>query len=441
MWSFRCAAYPDMEKNSFFILPVISMSESRDLTNKEQRMARKAQRQKEREESTNKSKKRSCLDEEEKGQDSVDFNQTDDSRVEHREHESDEVEAISHKEQRKRRKMEKYMSQHSEGDVNTRPSKPQRSPYSVWIGNLAFSTSVKELTEWLQEQGIEGISRVHMISGVRREEHNRGFAYVDLPSQDQVERCIALSESELKGRNLLIKGGTDFRGRPGLDPKAAELGSDANHGRTGLSKTAQRILRSQKNPPAPTLFLGNLSFETKESDIYDLLEGSAQKRYEETATSDESGVSASAGIRKIRMGTFEDSGKCKGFAFVDFDSASLATKALIEPRNGRLLGRLLQIEFASSDAVRRGASKDLLPDYVPERRRRRSRSTFNDEDTKENALEEQDHDAAQEDNHTAPRRPGASRAPRRVRPGAANASAPRQNYGIVPSEGKRTTFE
>lgn len=337
--------------------------------------------------------------------------------------------------------MEKYMSQHSEGDVNTRPSKPQRSPYSVWIGNLAFSTSVEELTEWLQEQGIEGISRVHMISGVRREEHNRGFAYVDLPSQDQVERCIALSESELKGRNLLIKGGTDFRGRPGLDPKAAELGSDANHGRTGLSKTAQRILRSQKNPPAPTLFLGNLSFETKESDIYDLLEGSAQKRYEETATSDESGVSASAGIRKIRMGTFEDSGKCKGFAFVDFDSASLATKALIEPRNGRLLGRLLQIEFASSDAVRRGASKDLLPDYVPERRRRRSRSTFNDEDIKENALEEQDHDAAQEDNHTAPRRPGASRAPRRVRPGAANASAPRQNYGIVPSEGKRTTFE
>ena len=417
------------------------MSESRDLTNKEQRMARKAQRQKEREESTNKSKKRSCLDEEEKGQDSVDSNQTDDSTVEHREHESDEVEAISHKEQRKRRKMEKYMSQHSEGDVNTRPSKPQRSPYSVWIGNLAFSTSVEELTEWLQEQGIEGISRVHMISGVRREEHNRGFAYVDLPSQDQVERCIALSESELKGRNLLIKGGTDFRGRPGLDPKAAELGSDANHGRTGLSKTAQRILRSQKNPPAPTLFLGNLSFETKESDIYDLLEGSAQKRYEETATSDESGVSASAGIRKIRMGTFEDSGKCKGFAFVDFDSASLATKALIEPRNGRLLGRLLQIEFASSDAVRRGASKDLLPDYVPERRRRRSRSTFNDDDIKENALEEQDHDAAQEDNHTAPRRPGASRAPRRVRPGAANASAPRQNYGIVPSEGKRTTFE
>lgn len=404
-------------------------------------MARKAQRQNEKEGTGNIIKKRRSLVDEEKEQDDIVSNQADDSRVEQKEPVKEEVEALSHKERRKRRKIEKQMSQHPEGDVPIRPSKPQRSPYSVWIGNLAFSTSVEELTEWLQEQGIEGISRVHMISGVRKEEHNRGFAYVDLPSQDQVEQCIALSESELRGRNLLIKGGTDFRGRPGLDPKAAELGSDANHGRTGLSKTAQRILRSQKNAPAPTLFIGNLSFETKESDIYDLLEGSAQKRYEETATSDESGVSVTAGIRKIRMGTFEDSGKCKGFAFVDFDSASLATKALIEPRNGRLLGRMLQLEFASSDAVRRGASKDLLPDYVPERRRRRSRPAITDENVKENDVDQQRLDAPQEDNSTVPRRQLVSRAPRRVRPGAANAAAPRQNYGIVPSEGKRTTFE
>lgn len=415
------------------------MSETTDLTNKERRMARKAQRQKEMEGNGNTSKKRPRFLEDEEP-DGLVSDQAEESRVEHKEPEND-VEALSHKERRKRRKMEKQMSQYSEGGAPIRPSKPQRSPYSVWIGNLAFSTSVEELTEWLQERGIVGISRVHMVSGVRKEEHNRGFAYVDLPTQDQVDQCIALSESELRGRNLLIKGGTDFRGRPGLDPKAAELGTDANHGRTGLSKTAQRILRSQKNPPAPTLFIGNLSFETKESDIYDLLEGSAQKRYEETTTSDESGVSVTAGIRKIRMGTFEDSGKCKGFAFVDFESASLATKALIEPRNGRLLGRMLQLEFASSDAVRRGASKDLLPDYVPERPRRRSRPVITEENMKESDAEDQARYAHYKDNDTVPRRQLGPRAPRRVRPGAANAAAPRQNYGIVPSEGKRTTFE
>ena len=59
------------------------------------------------------------------------------------------------------------------------------------------------------------------------------FAYVDLPSEDQVERCVALSESQLGGRNLLIKSGTDFRGRPGLDPTAAELGSISSIDRQG----------------------------------------------------------------------------------------------------------------------------------------------------------------------------------------------------------------
>lgn len=283
------------------------------------------------------------------------------------------------------------------------------------------------------------------------------FAYVDLPSEDQVERCVALSESQLGGRNLLIKSGTDFRGRPGLDPTAAELGSISSidrQGHTGLTKTAQRILRSQTRPPAPTLFVGNLSFETKESDIFDLFEGSARRRHEEASSFDESNpapVDAAAGIRKIRMGTFEDSGKCKGFAFIDFDSATLATKALIEPRNSRLLGRSLQLEFAGQDAVRRGASKDLLPDYVPTRRRRRSHAADSKEmdsmegDASADANKQND-DADADQGGTAHWDASVSRRkqstqPRRVRPGAANASAPRQTYGIVPSEGKRTTFE
>ena len=130
-----------------------------------------------------------------------------------------------------------------------------------------------------------------------------------------MQACVALSEESLGGRRLLIKSGTDFRGRPGLDPAAAEMGS-SNTGRTGLSKTAQRILRAQKNPPAPTLFLGNLSFETTEEAIQDLLEGSAQRRHVE-AEANESTAPPSAGIRKIRMGTFEDTGKCKGYVSIE----------------------------------------------------------------------------------------------------------------------------
>lgn len=66
---------------------------------------------------------------------------------------------------------------------------------------------------------------------------------------------------------------------------------------------------------------------------------------------------ADAGIRKIRIGTFEDSGKCKGWAFIDFHTAQQATAALINGRNHSLNGRALTLEYASAEAVRRGGGR------------------------------------------------------------------------------------
>ena len=52
-----------------------------------------------------------------------------------------------------------------------------------------------------------------------------------------------------------------------------------------------------------TLFLGNLGFETTEDSIRELLDS---HRTKDAPSADEKW------IRKIRLGTFEDSGKCKG---------------------------------------------------------------------------------------------------------------------------------
>lgn len=271
---------------------------------------------------------------------------------------------------------------------------------------------------------------------------------------------MALSEEQLAGRRLLIKNGSDFTGRPGLDVMALTGAHGASGGRTGLTKTAQKILQAQRNPAGPTLFMGNLSFETTEAAIRELLDGSAQRRYlqehENDAEDARDADPPGAGIKKIRMGTFEDTGKCKGFAFVDFASTTEATQALLEPRNGRLLGRSLQLEYAGVDAIRRGASRNLLPDYVPTPRRRRAPKPSDDAvDSEASAPADASADApadAEPDASDAglgargsqgpPRRvPGRSRGPTRLRPGAANAAAPRQHYAIQPSAGKRTTFE
>lgn len=248
------------------------------------------------------------------------------------------------------------------------------------------------------------------------------FAYVDLPTAEAVQAGVALSEDHLEGRRLLIKSATDYTGRPALNPAmaalaqatpsagnvAASTGAGAGPtpdeaspagppvitpggGKTGLTKTAQKILRSQKHPAGPTLFVGNLSFNSTQEGLLELFERSAKaregwtksmkerKREEkrekrkadsleakkrraerdaakvgkagaesgsdsdsdsdeegdkprnDAASSDDDDDSSSsssssdeeqeegeeatprgAGVRKVRMGTFEDTGKCKG---------------------------------------------------------------------------------------------------------------------------------
>lgn len=138
-----------------------------------------------------------------------------------------------------------------------------------------------------------------------------------------------------------VPTGDDFTGRPAR--AKADLGgvgegegekpvkNSTSGGGKGLSKTAQKILRAQKQPPAPTLFLGNLGFETTEGSIRELFEAHRHRGHkdkvkgvdvkaekQEVTQGEGEGQGGDAAnskdvwIRKIRMGTFEDSGACKG---------------------------------------------------------------------------------------------------------------------------------
>jgi len=93
------------------------------------------------------------------------------------------------------------------------------------------------------------------------------------------------------------------------------------------------------------------------------------------------------------------------------------------------------------DAVRRGASRELLPDHAPPRRRRRDDHVYQ-EGEEAAADEAPDTGTATEAVETEVQLKRRKVQPvRRMRPGAANAAAPRQAYSIVPSAGKRTTFD
>lgn len=145
----------------------------------------------------------------------------------------------------------------------------------------------------------------------------------------------------MDGRRLLIKEGaysiyiifsllttitigSDFTGRPAVVASTGDEDASGSPSKSsqGLTKTAQKILSSQKQPPGQTLFLGNLGFETTEAAIKEMLnahrpKGKAPAKKAEDGDegdgSEKTGEKeAGIGIRKVRMGTFEDTGLCKG---------------------------------------------------------------------------------------------------------------------------------
>ncbi|KAG1735046.1 hypothetical protein EDB19DRAFT_1996054 [Suillus lakei] len=356
--------------------------------------------------------------------------------------------------------------------VSTKDSKPAgnsklKRQNSVWVGNLWFKTTPDTLRDFFD--GVGEITRIHMPTKKGTKGENMGFAYVDFATSDAKVTAITQSERELHGRNLLVKDGNDFVGRPITAPPAGTQedpkGPSAGKSATGLTKTQQKILRVQKQLPAQTLFLGNLGFDTTVDSIRELFEahrhpqkaGKGVKANDaEVSAGEDNNVTKDVWLRKIRMGTFEDSGACKGFAFLDFTSTDHATAALINPRNHRLNGRDLVVEYASADAVRRGGGPRLQQSEhksgpekrhggrqhdVESRPRSQSRPRRRDEDVKEHSTQQDDAESIPRWNQKeGPRHIKGDRARGRPKPGAALAQAPRESAAIIPSQGQKIVF-
>ncbi|KAF9266206.1 hypothetical protein L218DRAFT_922729 [Marasmius fiardii PR-910] len=400
------------------------------------------------------------------------------------ESEAEDAPPLSHAEKRRQKKKEKLAQKKgkdgkeppfkkrklADGTPSTTSEGNLQRQNSIWVGNLSFKTTPADLRTFFE--GVGEITRIHMPMkpGMRpgMKGENRGFAYVDFATPDAKVIAVTLSERPLTGRKLLIKDGNDFTGRP---TTSSERAADKGQG-TSLSKTAQKILNVQKQPPAPTLFIGNLGFETTEDQIKELLEAHRKKSKKEKDQTDETIGGADdaktdeseSWIRKIRMGTFEDSGLCKGFAFVDFSTIENATSALVNPRNHHLNGRNLVVEYASVDAVRRGPNKQHVGGREgkqktsktrdPSTGRQRPEKKFSEKGTSEAITrdsvprpEGQDDVRGQEGNADHRKRTGKGpdaprqKGPRhRPKPGAALAQAKRQSAAIVPTTGKKIVF-
>lgn len=200
-------------------------------------------------------------------------------------------------------------------DADDKKKKKERSPYGVWIGNLRFTVTKDDVRKWLIENSggsitEDMITRVHLPSsrpkakkgevvvGGSASFENKGFAYVDFTTYEGTMAAIALSETEWYRRPLLIKDAKSFDGRP--KKEADESAGDA---KGGAAAAATPVSTSRK------IFVGNLSFQTTEDDLHELFSPCGE-------------------IEWLKVAQFEDSGKCKGYAWVKFKEAEAADWAV-----------------------------------------------------------------------------------------------------------------
>ncbi|KAI1395331.1 hypothetical protein F4819DRAFT_492588 [Hypoxylon fuscum] len=265
------------------------------------------------------------------------------------------------------------------GKGGKKEGKGQRAEHGVWIGNLPFTLTRVELFKWLVENSggtikEENITRVNLPTSKNKgygktapdsPKENKGFAYVDFNAESAAIAAMALTETEIDGRKVLIKNSSSFEGRPNKETSTTENGGAAAAAGKGKGK-------ADAQPPSKKIYVGNLSFQTTEDDL--------RAQFEKCGD-----------IEWVKVATFEDSGKCKGFGWVKFkepEAAGWAVKGFVrikeeieteddfrdksddaesgdaeEPKEekkfktrkwwvNRLKGREIKIELAEDDHVR-----------------------------------------------------------------------------------------
>jgi nucleolin len=179
----------------------------------------------------------------------------------------------------------------------------------VFVGRLSWNVDNDWLKSEFEECGEVISARVQMDRNTGK---SRGFAYVEFSDPASVEKALQFSGKEIDGRPINVDRST----------------SNKTSGGTGNSNDARRAAYGDKtSPPSSVLFVGNLSFDATEDSLWD--------------------VFAEYGdVKSVRMPTDRESGRVKGFGYIEFFDTETAKKAFEGTQQMELLGRNLRVDYS-----------------------------------------------------------------------------------------------
>jgi len=314
----------------------------------------------------------------------------------------------------------------------------ERSEWSIWIGNLPHNKTADELVHFLfyEQDGRKGhahhaITRIYM-PGPKTESQdqplkkNDGWAYVDLDNKDAYVKILGMSEKLFSGRKVLIKDAKCYIGRP-----AKQQDSDKPFSGKPVSDSG--------HPPSRRIFIGNLNFETTEQDVRDHF-GQCEDP------------------KEVKLATFLDSGKCKGYGWVQFENieaAELAVRGWIEIKQEPDINYNNEGVNHFAEATKRRAEsraqrikprrlflhklngQELRVEFA-EDRKERYKKRFGKNDNKKTVKPAHGKQRNAYGKKVALH--GKKVDARTIKPGAALAAAPRLQGSIVAGQGKKTSL-
>lgn len=169
----------------------------------------------------------------------------------------------------------------------------------------------------MKSQSPGKASRRHRRGGPRRRSDSRGQR----------------AESKAPAKKSLWQKITAFFGSADSPAKPAAV--SRNGSPKGGNGTARPVRSARKPEPVevttPRLYVGNLSFDATESDLFELFNGVGQ-------------------VQNAEVVTYKHNERSKGFAFVQMQSVEEARRAVEELHDKEFLGRKLVVSGAKSDS-------------------------------------------------------------------------------------------
>lgn len=183
---------------------------------------------------------------------------------------------------------------------------PAGETNGIFVGGLSWNVDNDQLQQFFSECGEITSARVQMD---RQTGKSRGFGYVDFSAGEAVEAALAMNGSEFDGRTIKVDRSVNK-----FDPKVA-------------MEKRQRDFGNTPNEPSATLFVGNLSWSTTEDGLWEIFGEHGE-------------------VKSVRMPTDRETGKPKGFGYVEFTDLDAAKKAYDALQGQEIEGRGVRLDYS-----------------------------------------------------------------------------------------------